>query len=366
MVLGGYGTFGRRICSALAQHPSAQVRVAGRNAKLGESFARLINAEFTLCNLNEENSLRSAIDGSHIVIHTAGPFQNKDYNVAELCIDAGIHYLDLSDAREFVEGISTLDDAARQRRVFVTSGVSSVPAITFALVKELSSEFSCIDQITIGLSPGNQNPRGVSTIRAILTYLGRPIRVFQDGHWFTVWGWSDRQYRVFPPPVGSRRVHICDVPDLALFPKLWNPQTVKFYAGLELNIFNYALSAIAWLRRRICLESLPRCAPFFLKFSLMFYRCGSKNGSLGLWMSGKNKNEDHIERMIAIVTDDDGPATPCAPAIVLTKQILDQGPPMLGALPCTGFITLGMLMDHLRPLGVWCVKGDENGWGPLR
>ncbi len=362
-VLGGYGIFGSRISKALAQHPHVRVRVAGRNRHVGEIFARTINADFVSCDLDDEDSLRQAIRDANVVIHTAGPFQKKDYRVAKLCIDAGSHYLDLSDARQFVGGIATLDQVARQQGVFVTSGVSSVPAITFALIKELSPQFSHIDQIAIGLSPGNQNPRGASTIAAILTYLGKQVTVFENAQEITVSGWGDSQYRSFPPPVGSRRVHNCEVPDLELFPKLWNARTVRFYAGLELNIFNYALSVIASLRRLFLLEPLPRCAPLFLNLSLMLYSCGSKNGALAVWLSGKNHNSQRIERKIAIVTDDDGPATPSSAAIVLTKRIIEHGPPALGAFPCVGFLTLDEIMAHLRPLGVWDVKGDEAGWG---
>lgn len=365
-VLGGYGIFGSRISKALAQHPQARVRVAGRNRDVGQNFARAINADFVPCSLDDEDSLRQAIDDSYIVIHAAGPFQNRDYHVAKLCIEAGSHYLDLSDARQFVVGISALDDLARRQHVFVSSGVSSVPAITCALIMELSSEFLSIDRITIGLSPGNQNPRGASTIAAILSYLGRPVTVVENAQEITVLGWGDSQYREFPPPVGSRRVHNCDVPDLELFPKLWNARTVRFFAGVELNVFNYALSTIALLRKLFFLERLPLCAPLFLNLSLMLYSCGSKNGSLAVWLSGKNHNSQQIERKIAIVTDDDGPATPSSAAIVLTKRILDHGPPVLEAFPCVGFLTLDEIMAHLRPLGIWAVKGDENGWEPRR
>ena len=133
-----------------------------------------------------------------------------------------------------------------------------------------------------------------------------------------------------------------------MFPKLWNARTVRFYAGLELNIFNYALSVIASLRRLFLLEPLPRCAPLFLNLSLMLYSCGSKNGALAVWLSGKNHNSQRIERKIAIVTDDDGPATPSSAAIVLTKRILEHGPPALGAFPCVGFLTLDEIMAHSK------------------
>lgn len=340
----------------------AEVQIAGRNRELGEKFARTINADFVSCNLHEKDSIQRVIDNAHIVVHTAGPFQNTDYYVAEQCIEAGSHYLDLSDGRQFVEGISRLDESARQRRVFVTSGASSVPAITFALIQQLSAEFLHFDQITIGLSPGNQNPRGTSTIAAILTYLGMPISVFQKGQWICVSGWGDGHYRVFPAPVGSRRVYNCDVPDLTLFPKLWKAGTVRFYAGLELDVFNFALSGMASLRKLFGIKPLSLCAPLFLKLSLMLYSFGSKNGSLAVWISGKNHQSRSIKRMIAIVTRDDGPATPSSPAIVLTKKILEDGPPAFGAFPCVGFLALDDLLDYLRPFGIWCVMGDEHGW----
>ena len=94
------------------------------------------------------------------MIHAAGPFQGSDYRVAEACLRSGAHYLDLADARDFVAGIGQLDEEARRRGLLVASGVSSTPAITSTLIRELSPEFSRIDEIHTALSPGNQNPRG--------------------------------------------------------------------------------------------------------------------------------------------------------------------------------------------------------------
>ncbi|HZF99242.1 MAG TPA: hypothetical protein VEY92_13600 [Pseudoxanthomonas sp.] len=39
-----------------------------------------------------------------IVIHSAGPFQGCDYRVAEACLAAGVHCIDLADGRDFVAG----------------------------------------------------------------------------------------------------------------------------------------------------------------------------------------------------------------------------------------------------------------------
>jgi len=361
-VLGGYGIFGSRISAALASHPDTAVRVVGRDAKAGGDFAERIGAEFRRCDLADRESLQAVIDGSHIVIHTAGPFQENNYSVAEICLDCGSHYLDLADARHFVAGIGALDEAARQRGLFVSSGVSSVPAITHAMISALQPEFQSLDEIQVALSPGNQNPRGAATIGAILTYIGRPIRVWQDGRWIARPGWGDVRRLDFPPPVGCRRVHNCDVPDLELFPSACGARTIRFHAGVELNIINYALSGFAWLRRYLAMKNLHRRAELFLRLSLLLFPLGTKNGSLAVWLRGTGLDGSLIERKIAIVTNDDGPATPSSASIVLAKKILEHGPPRLGAFPCLGFLTLDELLVHLRPLGIWCARGSRGGW----
>ena len=123
--------------------------------------------------------------------------------------------------------------------------MSSTPAITSALIASVASDFAQIEEIHIVLSPGNQNPRGAATIAAVLSYLGRTIRIWKDGRWVERPGWGDAQRLQLPAPVGRRRVHNCEVPDLELFPTLFGARTVRFSAGLELNVLNYLLSLCA-------------------------------------------------------------------------------------------------------------------------
>ena len=361
-VLGGSGIFGSRIASALARHPGVHVRIAGRNARKGERLASLMGAEFRPCNLKDRTSLRDCLRGAYLVIHAAGPFQDRDYTVAEVCLELGAHYVDIADARHYVMGIRILDKPARDRGLFVTSGASSVPAITYSLIDSVRSDFHSIEEIQVALAPGNQNPRGASTIAAILTYLGRPIPVWQQGTWCLRPGWGDMRLLRFPPKVGWRRVYNCDVPDLELFPHSWGARTVSFHAGLELGIFNYLLFWIGRARKYYHFERLPEFAPWFLRLSLLLYPFGSKNGSLAVWVRGLDLEGRRIERNKAIVTGNDGPATPSAAATVLARKMVERGPPCTGAHPCVGFVALEELMEYLRPLGIWCVPGEDGKW----
>jgi short subunit dehydrogenase-like uncharacterized protein len=360
-ILGGYGIFGGRIAEALARDPRCHVRIVGHNPRIGQNHAERIGADFRECELKDRAALRRAIDGSFLVIDAVGPFQRRDYSVAESCMELGAHYLDLADAREFVAEIGRLDAEAQRRGLLVASGVSSTPAVTSALVAELKPQFAQIDEIHTALSPGNKNPRGEATIAAVLSYLGRTIRVWQDGRWVERPGWGDVTHLEFPPPIGRRRVHNCEVPELELFPALFATRAVRFSAGLELSFLNYMLSLCALPCRWFGWDFTGH-ARLFLNASLMLFPFGTTNGALAIWLKGKDSCGRPIERRIALVTDYDGPATPSSAAVVLTKKILSAGPPRIGAFPCVGLISLEELLQHLAPLGIWCALGDEHGW----
>lgn len=171
-VIGGYSIFGGRVAQALALDRSRDIRIVGRNAAKGADFSHLIGSKFRRCDTENRDELREAIDRPFLLIHAAGPFRGADSRVAELCIEIGDHYLDLTEARDFVVGIERLNNESVRRNLLVTSGVGSTPAITSALIDELAPEFGQIDEIQTALSPGNQNARGASTIAAVLSYLG--------------------------------------------------------------------------------------------------------------------------------------------------------------------------------------------------
>ena len=104
-------------------------------------------------------------------------------------------------------------------------------------------------------------------------------------------GWGDVQWLQFPEPVGRRRVHNCDVPELELFPQAFGAASVRFSAGLELNFLNYLLSLCSLPCRWFGLD-LSRRARLFLNVSLMLFPFGTTNGSLAIWVRGR----DHAGR----------------------------------------------------------------------
>ncbi len=357
IILGGYGTYGSLITEQLAR-ANTQVVIAGRDASQGQALANSLQAGFARCDVKNTVSLQNTIAGAQLVINASGPFQAKDYAIPQTCVEQGCHYIDLGDGRDYVAGISQLDESARARGVFVCVGASTSPAITSAAAAELRPAFQQIRSIKVALSAGNKNQAGVSTIASILAYVGLPVGVWQDGQWRELPGWGAGEFVNLPPPVGRRRVQLCNVPDLDLFPQLFEAENVIFKAGVELTLLNYALTGLAQLRRLRPALNLPALAKPLVQLSKLFKAFGTFHGSCAVWVS----DEEGREKSLALVAPQNGPHIPAAPAVLLAQKILANGAPRSGAFPCVGFLSLAEFAAHLAPFGIFIVRGENGTW----
>jgi hypothetical protein len=357
IILGGYGTFGSLIAEQLARS-DAKVLIAGRDPMKAKRFADALQAGFVQCDLRSRTSLQDTVSGAYLLINAAGPFQAKDYSIPEVCIAQGCHYIDLGDGREYVSGVTELHERARAQRVFVCVGASTTPAVTFAAVSELRSQVQRIRSIKVALTAGNKIPAGASTIASILSYVGLLVRVWQGGRWREITGWGLGEFIDFPPPVGRRRVQLCDVPDLELFPQLFAADNVIFKAGLELTLFNYTIAGLARLRRPFPALKLPRLARPLVSVSKLFKWLGTFHGSVAVMVA----DDTGQERSLALVAPQNGPRVPCAPAVLLARKLIAGWTPEPGAYPCIGFIELAEFAEHLKPFDVFVVRGKNGKW----
>ena len=87
------------------------------------------------------------------------------------------------------------------RGVAVISGASSVPALSSAAADQLERGLRHLQSIDIGISPGNKTERGLSTVRAILSYCGQAL---PTGAGPRAYGWLGRWSHRYPAPVGRR------------------------------------------------------------------------------------------------------------------------------------------------------------------
>ena len=150
LIIGGYGTFGSRLARLLVNQSELTLLIAGRSLKQAEDFCKeLKNNSATILPLyfdrNDseiENRLRTI--QPDLVVDATGPFQSygKDpYRAVKTCLATSINYVDLADGSEFVKGITQFDDQAKEKNIYILSGVSSCPTLTATVVRHLSKGF---------------------------------------------------------------------------------------------------------------------------------------------------------------------------------------------------------------------------------
>lgn len=349
LVLGGYGTFGTRISRELAKDKGIHVIIGGRDRVRGEGLSRSIRrdtpeseVQAVTCDIDDPSfpqELRAL--RANAVVNTCGPFQQRDYRVAEACIRAGIHYIDLADARDYVTGFTALDALAQQQAVLAVTGASTVPALAAAVIDELVIGLTPLS-IDYGINPGNQTPRGLATVRAILSYCGKPFLQWRNGQWIKVHGWQGLRRHRYPAPMGKRWLGYCNVPDLSLFPQRYpTVRDVVFRAGLELNLLHLGTWALSWLARWGIVADWSRHAPALLRASEWFLRAGSHIGGMHVTVTGTDAKQHLVCRTWYLVAaNGNGPQVPCTPSVVLIKKLARGELVQRGAMPAVGLATL--------------------------
>ena len=357
LVLGGYGNFGASISRALVNEPDVRLLIAGRNLKKAQRFALQLglSARRGLYLDTAAATLAQDLQGLGVMtlIHAAGPFQGQDYHVARACIEAGCNYIDLADGRDFVANIAQLNIAARVAEVLVTSGASSLPALSSAVVDHFLPEFSRLESINHTIVSGAGTP-GLATLRSVLGYCGKPFTRLQEGVVKTVYGWQDLHSRIYPQTIGRRWLGNCDVPDLILFPRRYKDvKTVSFHAGLNNPASHLAIWALSWLVRWGWMKNLALLAKPLRWLSLRLEALGRQDSAMHMTLTGLDLKGLPLTRtwhMLAF--NQHGPLIPCGAAIALTRKLVHGEPLPHGAAPCIGLLTLEEYLSALAGLKI--------------
>jgi saccharopine dehydrogenase-like NADP-dependent oxidoreductase len=352
LVIGGYGTFGGRLARLLADRPRLTVLVAGRSGAKAQSYCSLHAATANLVPLAFDRDgdvigqLRDA--APDMVVDASGPFQvygDDPYAVVKACIALKVDYIDLADSSAFVDGIAAFDEGAKQRGLFVLSGVSSLPVLTVAVARRLAPGLARIEAVSAGIAPSPFAEIGLNVFRAILSYAGKVLAVLRDGREMTAYALIDsRTFTIAPPghvPLRPRRFTLIDAPELHVLPTLF-PQLKSVWvgAGTVPAIFHRCLTLFAFLVRLGLLQSL---LPFAAVIHAVRNRLswGEDRGGMFVAISGWGEDGNPIEREWHVIAEgDDGPFIPAMAAAAVIGHVLDGRRPPAGARDGTADVKL--------------------------
>lgn len=353
LLIGASGVFGSRLAERLTLEPGIALTLAGRRREPLEELRKNIGsgAVWTL----DRNWIEARdLAGYELVIDAAGPFQQSGTRLVDAAIEAGVDYVDLADGREWVVKFAQhFDVRAKAAGVRLVTGASSVPALSHAAIDKMVEGWSQVDDIRIGIFPGNRAPRGLSVVEAILSYAGKPVRVWRDGAWREDWGWG-RLHRVDAGPAGRRWASVCDTPEQDLLVERYQPtHSAQFFAGMELSILHLGLWMLSLPVRWGWTGSLRPWAKPLLKIAQLLLPFGSDRGAMVVEASGRDANGHTVHsRWLLSANANRGPFVPVLAAVALVRRWREGWRPEAGAHPCSGILCLDEFGTDLAALGI--------------
>ena len=259
LVVGGSGRVGASTVRwidklAKAEQLPVELAVGGRRRASFDAAAKRLGAKgvddikFVQLDLDDAASLERAVAGRSLVVHTAGPFQQRtDPTLLKACIDAGVPYCDVCDELELSRAAKKLtSDVPAVISCGIWPGASALLAARAAerLGKPLDDlEFSFFTSGTGGAGP--------TIVSATFLLLCTPAAVYADGALVEREPWTGRRTADFGPGVGARDVYLLDNPDVPTCAEALGARSASSSFGTAPAFWNDLFGAMKLLPRSL-------------------------------------------------------------------------------------------------------------------
>jgi saccharopine dehydrogenase-like NADP-dependent oxidoreductase len=332
VLIGATGFFGHRLAEHLAAIDGIELVLTSRDEMRARSVAQAIgdthpSARIDAMAFDRDDPLgfeRLIKLSPWLVIDASGPFQSASYDLARAALDVGAHWIDLADARDYLVGFeAALDPIARREGLVARTGASSTPALSTAVVEDLTRHWQRLDSVDIAIMPGGAGRVGTAVIRAILSYAGTAIETYREGERVAVTGWGSVR-RTCVPGLGVRYLSPVETADAALLPERFNVTSrVAFYAGLESPLEQFGLLLLAKLRQHGFIKSIEPLAPLLHSARRMTGLFASDRGAMTVNCAGLDADGRQISsRWCLLAESGSGPNVPVLPAVALTRALI--------------------------------------------
>lgn len=355
LIIGGYGGFGARLSRRLSK-AAWRVVVAGRRLDAAKAFSATVpNCEPVVADRNDDLSPLLNALRPDLVIDAAGPFQGGNYAVPLACIDAKISYLDLADARDFVCGIGALDSAAKSAGVSIVSGASSVPALSGAVVRSLVEGLTKVKAIEMAISASNRATAGPAVSASILSYAGKPVKLWRGGRWHPATGWHMLTRAVFEVEGCkslNRLTALAEVPDHTILPDMLpDHPSVTFRAGPEFSFQVLGIWALSFLVKWGWIRSLSPLANWLRYLQMPTNALGSDCSAMFVEVKGFEGDRGVVRRWTLIAQNGDGPEIPTLACVILAGMTA-AGELAIGARDASTVVSLDQFAPQFESLSI--------------
>jgi short subunit dehydrogenase-like uncharacterized protein len=158
--------------------------LGGRNAARLETVASRHGLEYRVASLTDPSAALRALDGVDVVLLAAGPFSDTSAPVVDACLNAGVHYLDLTGECAVIESLCSRSATARARKCMVMPGCGFDVVASDCLASHVSRNLTGARSLAIGLSGLVMPTRG--SFRTAAEQAGLAVRTRRNGRYASV------------------------------------------------------------------------------------------------------------------------------------------------------------------------------------
>jgi short subunit dehydrogenase-like uncharacterized protein len=135
--------------------------------------------EYRVAPLNDRAALHTALQGVRTVLHCAGPFIHTSRSIADACVQAGAHYIDITGEISVFERLAARDGEARARGVMLLPGAGFDVVPTDCLAVHLAERLPGSTELVLAFESAGGISRG--TARTVVEHIGGGSLVRRDG-----------------------------------------------------------------------------------------------------------------------------------------------------------------------------------------
>ena len=168
--------------------------LAGRNAPATAALAEELDLPYLALTLDDPAALNAALADVDLVLNAAGPFLHTAAPLAQACLAAGVHYIDIGNELQVFRTLYDLHQRAQQAGVTIIPGAGFGVVATNCLARYVSDAAGGARHLEVAARAATARPGpGIAaSVRENLPY----------------GGWTRREGHLHPQPLGSGTITI--------------------------------------------------------------------------------------------------------------------------------------------------------------
>jgi short subunit dehydrogenase-like uncharacterized protein len=176
-IYGATGYTGRLLAES-AVRAGLRPILAGRSEAVLATLARSLDLPHRVAPLDDADRLDALLSGIHVVLNAAGPFSATAAPMADACLRAGVHYLDVAAEVPVLAALAERHAAARARGVMVMPAVGFEVVASDCLAAHVADRLRNARRLSIGISGLGLASRG--SLRTMVEQAGA-VHARRDG-----------------------------------------------------------------------------------------------------------------------------------------------------------------------------------------